>query len=43
MLCTSHKLTLNVVDELVQGHDTLLQTWRDKLTQDLLVWDFITV
>ena len=41
MLCMSHKSTLNTIDELVQGYDTLPQTWRDKLTQDLPVCHFI--
>ena len=37
----SHKSTLNVIDKLVQGFDTLPQNWRDKLMQNLPVWNFL--
>ena len=42
MLSMSHKSTLNIIDELVQGYATLPQTWKDKLTQDLPVWNCIS-
>jgi len=43
MLCMSHKSTLNVIDKLVQGFDTLPQNWRDKFMQNLPVWHFYDV